>query len=273
MEQPAQLKETVIRRMTRLAQARGAVNLAQGFTDETPTYDMVWSGVAALLGGTEEGARRVESLTVRDLLLATGNADADSLDRPVKELFRADARLARRAQPVLLSVRAPGPPARDRRLYAGVPRLPAGPRGADHGGARGKRGHGGRVPLAARTGRRRGGDAAVSRAVPVAGGDLRARAPLRDLARGSTRRNVAAGPRRAAGRPFRPVRQGGSRQHPPEPDRQGAGLRGSGAHRPTLPDARPVRDHRRDLRAHHLRRPSPPLPGALRGDGGAHAWW
>ena len=88
MGQPAQIRETVIRRMTRLAQARGAVNLAQGFTDETPTYDMVWSGVAALLGGTEEGARRVESLTVRDLLLATGNADADSLDRPVKELFR-----------------------------------------------------------------------------------------------------------------------------------------------------------------------------------------
>ena len=88
MEQPAQIRETVIRRMTRLAAAHGAVNLAQGFTDETPIYDMVWSGVAALLGGTEEGTRRVESLTVRELLHATGSADAESLDRPVKELFK-----------------------------------------------------------------------------------------------------------------------------------------------------------------------------------------
>ena len=70
MEQVTQLKETVIRRMTRLAAAHGAVNLAQGFTDEAPIYDMVWSGVAALLGGTEEGARRLESLTVREILHA-----------------------------------------------------------------------------------------------------------------------------------------------------------------------------------------------------------
>ncbi|MCY4442198.1 MAG: aminotransferase class I/II-fold pyridoxal phosphate-dependent enzyme [Deltaproteobacteria bacterium] len=97
MERETQIKETVIRRMTRLAAAHGAVNLAQGFTDETPAWDMVWSGVAALLGGTGEGARRVESLTVRELLAAnatanataTGDADAgaDALDRSVKELF------------------------------------------------------------------------------------------------------------------------------------------------------------------------------------------
>ena len=73
--------------MTRLAATHGAVNLAQGFTDETPTYDMVWSAVAALLGGTAEGARRLESLTVREILHATGNTEADSLDRTVKELF------------------------------------------------------------------------------------------------------------------------------------------------------------------------------------------
>jgi aminotransferase len=90
-----QIRETVIRRMTRLAAAHGAVNLAQGFTDETPAWDMVWSGVAALLGGTPEGAGRVESLTVRELLAAhadaTGDAGAgagvDVLDRTVKELF------------------------------------------------------------------------------------------------------------------------------------------------------------------------------------------
>ena len=90
-----QVKETVIRRMTRLAAEHSAVNLSQGFTDETPAYDMVWSGVAALLGGTEEGARRLESLSVRELLAAnapedatvSADLDADALDRPVKELF------------------------------------------------------------------------------------------------------------------------------------------------------------------------------------------
>ena len=73
--------------MTRLAAAHGAVNLSQGFTDETPTWDMVWSGVSALLGGTEEGASRVEAVTVRELLLATGNDAPDALDLSVKELF------------------------------------------------------------------------------------------------------------------------------------------------------------------------------------------
>ena len=81
-----QVKETVIRRMTRLAAAHGAVNLSQGFTDEAPAYDMVWSGVAALLGGTEVGARRLESLTVGELMQAFGSADG-ALDQPVKELF------------------------------------------------------------------------------------------------------------------------------------------------------------------------------------------
>ena len=55
-----QVKETVIRRMTRLAAAHGAVNLAQGLPMRRRPGDMVWSGVAALLGGTEEGARRAE---------------------------------------------------------------------------------------------------------------------------------------------------------------------------------------------------------------------
>ena len=87
-----QVKETVIRRMTRLAAAHGAVNLAQGFTDETPAWDMVWSGVAALLGGTGEGrARRVDD-RARPPGCERGcdrnaNAGAGALDRSVKELF------------------------------------------------------------------------------------------------------------------------------------------------------------------------------------------
>ena len=53
--------------------------------------------------------------------------------------------------------------------------------------------------------------------VPVAGGDFRARAPLRDPPRGSPHRNLAAGPRRAAGRPGRSGGQGGGREHPQNP--------------------------------------------------------
>ena len=81
------LEETLIRRMTRLAIAHGAVNLSQGFTDEAPVYDMVWSGVAAMLGGTEEGLARIESMTLRDLLAARGAGDGEALDLSVKELL------------------------------------------------------------------------------------------------------------------------------------------------------------------------------------------
>ena len=52
--------ESVIRRMTRLANEHGAINLAQGFTDEPPVYPLVWGAVAALLGGSDAGIRRLE---------------------------------------------------------------------------------------------------------------------------------------------------------------------------------------------------------------------
>ena len=63
-----EIKETVIRLMTRLAIEHGAVNLSQGFTDEAPVYDMVWGGVSAMIGGTEEGAARLESMTLGEIL-------------------------------------------------------------------------------------------------------------------------------------------------------------------------------------------------------------
>ena len=59
--------ESVIRRMTRLAVANDAVNLAQGFTDEPPPYPVVWAAVSALLGGTDKGIERLSSVTVADL--------------------------------------------------------------------------------------------------------------------------------------------------------------------------------------------------------------
>ena len=83
-----EVKETVIRLMTRLAMEHGAVNLSQGFTDEAPVYDMVWSGVAAMLGGTEEGVARLESMTLREILEVSGGAGGNSLDLTLKELLR-----------------------------------------------------------------------------------------------------------------------------------------------------------------------------------------
>ena len=81
-----EVKETVIRRMTRLAVEHGAVNLSQGFTDEAPVFDMVWGGVSAMVGGTQEGVDRIESMTLRELLAACG-AGANSLDLTLKELL------------------------------------------------------------------------------------------------------------------------------------------------------------------------------------------
>ena len=82
-----EVKETVIRLMTRLAIEHGAVNLSQGFTDEAPVYDMVWGGVAAMLGGTDEGVRSLDSMTLRDVLEQRDDAGRNSLDFTLKELL------------------------------------------------------------------------------------------------------------------------------------------------------------------------------------------
>ena len=82
-----EVKETVIRLMTRLAMEHGAVNLSQGFTDEAPVYDMVWGGVSAMLGGTDAGVRRLDSLTLREILEERGGQGGNSLDLPLKELL------------------------------------------------------------------------------------------------------------------------------------------------------------------------------------------
>ncbi len=61
------VSESVIRRMTRLAMQHGAVNLSQGFTDEAPPYPLVWAAIAAALGGTDTGIRRLERTAVADV--------------------------------------------------------------------------------------------------------------------------------------------------------------------------------------------------------------
>ena len=80
--------------MTRLAVEHGAVNLSQGFTDEAPVYDLVWAGIAAMLGGTEPRRREIESMPLRDLATARGATDAETLDLTLKELL-AGARIPR----------------------------------------------------------------------------------------------------------------------------------------------------------------------------------
>ena len=82
-----EVKETVIRLMTRLAIEHGAVNLSQGFTDEAPVYDMVWGGISAMLGGTQEGVRRIESMTLREILRERGDEGSNSLDLTLKEVL------------------------------------------------------------------------------------------------------------------------------------------------------------------------------------------
>ena len=168
-----EVKETVIRLMTRLAIEHSAVNLSQGFTDEAPVYDMVWGGISAMLGGTEEGVRRIESTTLREILEAEGEAGGNSLEITLKEL--------------LAEVRNPRDYLNQYSFPFGIPELRhaiADYTEAFHGhrpdpeeqvtvvlGASER--HGGRVPFAARSGRRRGGDPALSRALSVPGGDFR----------------------------------------------------------------------------------------------------
>ena len=67
-------QESVIRRMTRLAIEHNAVNLSQGITNEPVLYDLAWAGIAAILGGSDDGAEHLQSLILSDLLSRnTGN--------------------------------------------------------------------------------------------------------------------------------------------------------------------------------------------------------
>jgi aminotransferase len=59
--------------MTRLAQQHGAINLAQGFTDEPPPFPLVWGAIAALLGGSDDGILRLERTTATDSSAGRGS--------------------------------------------------------------------------------------------------------------------------------------------------------------------------------------------------------
>lgn len=78
-----QASESVIRRMTRLAHRHGAINLAQGFTDEPPPFPLVWAAVGALLGGSDAGIERLEQAAAGP---AAGHDD--SSPAPLRDVLR-----------------------------------------------------------------------------------------------------------------------------------------------------------------------------------------
>ena len=85
-----QVKETVIRLMTRLAIEHDAVNLSQGFTDEAPAFDMVWGAIAATLGGTPEGEESLAALSVGDAIAQLDSPRPQNhLDLPLRALLEA----------------------------------------------------------------------------------------------------------------------------------------------------------------------------------------
>jgi len=81
-------KESVIRLMTRLADKFNAINLAQGFTDEAPPYEMVWAAIAASLGGTKEGIGSLENATLKDIHQAIGGDTEAFFDKKLKDVLK-----------------------------------------------------------------------------------------------------------------------------------------------------------------------------------------
>lgn len=80
-------KESVIRKMTRLAIEHNAVNLSQGITDEAVAYDLAWAGISAILGGSDEGAEKLQTLTLNDLLNIHATKVNQHLNTPLKDLL------------------------------------------------------------------------------------------------------------------------------------------------------------------------------------------
>ena len=83
------VKESTIRLMTRLANEHQAVNLSQGFTDESAIYEMVWGGISAELGGTQDGIDRLETTTIQDIMESTGSSVDDLLKMKLKDALKA----------------------------------------------------------------------------------------------------------------------------------------------------------------------------------------
>ena len=267
-----EVKETVIRRMTRLAVEHGAVNLSQGFTDEAPVFDMVWGGVSAMLGGTQEGVDRIASMTLREILAARGSG-GNSLDLTLKE--------------VVAGIRNPRDQLNQYSFPFGIPEL----RHAiadyteDLYGVRPDPEEQITVVLGASEGM-----AVAFRSLMEPGDGVVVMQPYHELYPSQAaifglvprfvtlREDRDAGTWRLDRDELRaaaadPVGSGVRRELAPESDRQGPRSGRAVVHRGALPGARPLRDHGRNLRAHHLRRAPPPVPRGLRRDGRAVPSW
>ena len=79
--------ESVIRKMTRLAIEHNAVNLSQGITDEPVAYELAWAGISAILGGSDEGAEKLQTLTLQELLARHKGAPTSHPNTPLKDLL------------------------------------------------------------------------------------------------------------------------------------------------------------------------------------------
>lgn len=79
--------ESIIRKMTRLAIKNSAVNLSQGFTDESPPFELVWGGIAAILGGTDKNIERIESCTIKEALKKIPGDSRDVLSTHIKDVL------------------------------------------------------------------------------------------------------------------------------------------------------------------------------------------
>lgn len=80
-------QESVIRKMTRLAIEHNAVNLSQGITDEPVEYALAWAGISAILGGSDEGAETLQTLTLNDLLKHHQGDIETHRNTPIKDLL------------------------------------------------------------------------------------------------------------------------------------------------------------------------------------------
>lgn len=91
-----QVKESVIRLMTRLAIQYNAVNLSQGFPNEPPPWKVKLALAQAVLSGRDEGLKTEQELTESLINLLTTSSDivTDELNQYSPPMGRADTRKA-----------------------------------------------------------------------------------------------------------------------------------------------------------------------------------
>ena len=82
-------KESVIRLMTRLAVEHEAVNLSQGFTDESPPFEMAWETIKAILGGDDPNMERLENCTLGQFAEQNGHSETEMLQLSLRQLMAA----------------------------------------------------------------------------------------------------------------------------------------------------------------------------------------